>query len=192
MLNKPEDAFQPGDALVIVDVQNDFCSGGALAIQDGGDVVPVLNHWIAAAVAMRVPIYASLDWHPVDHISFEQQGGPWPPHCIQDSEGAQFHPQLQLPDSVIKITKGVRFDQDQNSVFDQTGLTYQLRLTGIKRLWIGGLAEDVCVLATVLDARRDNFDVVLIENATKPVSATSGERARRQMREAGAQFESTG
>jgi nicotinamidase/pyrazinamidase len=191
-LNKPEDALQTGDALVIVDVQNDFCPGGALAIENGSEVVPVLNRWIAAAVAKRVPIYASRDWHPVGHISFEQQGGPWPPHCIQDSEGAQFHPQLQLPDSVIKVTKGVRFDQDQNSVFDQTGLTYQLRLTGIKRLWIGGLAEDVCVLATVLDARRNDFDVVLIENATKPVSADSSKRARRQMREAGAQFESAG
>ena len=191
MLNKPEDALQPGDALIIVDVQNDFCPGGALAIENGGEVVPVLNRWIAAGVAKRVPIYASRDWHPVGHISFEQQGGPWPPHCIQDSEGARFHPQLQLPDSVVKVTKGVRFDQDQNSVFNQTGLTYQLRLTGIKRLWIGGLAEDVCVLATVLDARRNDFDVVLIENATKPVSADSSERARRQMREAGAQFEST-
>jgi len=191
-LNKPEDALQPGDALIIVDVQNDFCPGGALPIENGSEVVPVLNHWIAAAVAKRVPIYASRDWHPVGHISFEQQGGPWPPHCIQDSEGAQFHPQLQLPDSVVKVTKGVRFDQDQNSVFDQTGLTYQLRLTGIKRLWIGGLAEDVCVLATVLDARRNDFDVVLIENATKPVSADSSERALQEMREAGAQFESAG
>ena len=189
MSNKPEDALQLGDALIIVDVQNDFCPGGALAIENGGDVVPVLNRWIAAAIAKLVPIYASRDWHPVGHVSFEQQGGPWPPHCIQDSEGARFHPQLQLPGSVIKITKGVRFDQDQNSVFDETGLAYQLRLSGIKRLWVGGLAEDVCVLATVLDARRNDFDVVLIESATKPVSADSSERARRQMREAGAQFE---
>ena len=153
-------------------------------------VVPVLNCWIAAAIVKNVPIYASRDWHPIDHISFKQQGGPWPPHCIQDSEGARFHPELQLPNSVIKITKGVRFDQDQNSAFDQTGLTYQLRLTGIQRLWVGGLAEDVCVLATVLDARRDGFEVVLIENATKPVTANASERARRQMREAGARFES--
>jgi nicotinamidase/pyrazinamidase len=190
MLNKPEDAFQPGDALIIVDVQNDFCPGGALPIENGSEVVPVLNRWIAAAVAKRVPVYASRDWHPVDHISFKQQGGPWPPHCIQDSEGARFHPKLQLPDSVVKVTKGVRFDQDQNSVFDQTGLSYQLRLKRIKRLWVGGLAEDVCVLATVLDARRNDFDVVVIEDASKPVSADGSQKARRQMREAGAQFES--
>jgi nicotinamidase/pyrazinamidase len=192
MINNLEDALRPGDALIIVDVQNDFCPGGALPIERGGEVVPVLNRWIAAAVAKHVPIYASRDWHPLGHISFNQQGGPWPPHCIQDTEGARFHTELQLPDSVIKITKGVRFDQDQNSVFDQTGLTYQLRLTGIKRLWVGGLAEDVCVLATVLDARRGDFDVVLIENATRPVSADGSERARRQMREAGARFESAG
>jgi nicotinamidase/pyrazinamidase len=190
MLNTPEEVLQPGDALIIVDVQNDFCAGGALAIENGDDVVPVLNRWIAAAVAKRVPIYVSRDWHPVGHISFAPQGGPWPPHCIQDSEGARFHPQLHLPDSVVKITKGVRFDQDQNSVFDQTGLSYQLRLTGITRLWVGGLAEDVCVLATVLDARRDGFEAVLIENATKSVSRERSEAARRQMREAGAMIQS--
>jgi len=192
MLNDLENALRPGDALIIVDVQKDFCPGGALPIQRGDEVVAVLNRWIAAAVAKHVPIYASRDWHPIGHVSFSERGGPWPPHCIQDSEGAQYHSGLQLPDSVIKVTKGVRFDQDQNSVFDQTGLAYQLRLTGIKRLWVGGLAEDVCVLASVLDARRENFEVVLIENATRPVSADGGEQARRQMREAGARFENAG
>jgi nicotinamidase/pyrazinamidase len=192
MSNQPEDVLRPGDALIIVDVQNDFCPGGALPIEHGDDVVPALNRWIAAAVARDVPVYASRDWHPAGHISFAQQGGSWPPHCIQDSDGARFHPDLQLPDSVIKITKGVLFHQDQNSVFDQTGLSWQLRQRGIKRLWVGGLAEDVCVLATVLDARRDGFDVIVIEDATKPVSVDGGEQARRQMRAAGAEFESTG
>lgn len=190
MWNKLEDAFQPGDALVIVDVQNDFCPGGALPIERGNEVVPILNRWIAAALVKHVPIYASRDWHPVDHISFRQQGGLWPAHCIQDSEGARFHPELQLPGSVIKVTKGVRFDQDQNSIFDATGLTYQLRQQGIRRLWVGGLAEDVCVLATVLDAHRNGFDVVLIQNATRPVSADGGERARQRMEEAGVRFAS--
>jgi len=192
MWNNIEDAFHEGDALVIVDVQNDFCPGGALPIERGDDVVPILNSWIAAALVKHVPIYASRDWHPVQHISFRRQGGLWAPHCIQDSEGARFHPKLQLPESVIKITKGVCFDQDQNSIFDAIGLTHQLRRKGIKRLWVGGLAEDVCVLATVLDARRNDFDVVLIQDATKPVSADGGARARRQMHEAGVQFETTG
>jgi nicotinamidase/pyrazinamidase len=189
MVTTPDDAIQPGDALIIVDVQNDFCQGGALAIENGGDVVPVLNRWIAAAVAKRLPIYASRDWHPVDHISFEQQGGPWPPHCIQDSDGARFHRELQLPDSVVKVTKGVRFDQDQNSVFEQTGLAHRLRLTGVKRPWVGGLAEDACVLATVLDALREGFEVAVIKDATRPIAAVNGEKARREMHRAGARFE---
>jgi nicotinamidase/pyrazinamidase len=191
LVTTPYDAIQPGDALIIVDVQNDFCQGGALAIENGDDVVPVLNRWIAAAVAKRLPIYASRDWHPVDHISFEQQGGPWPPHCIQDSDGARFHRELQLPDSVVKVTKGVRFDQDQNSVFDQTGLAHRLRLTGVKRLWVGGLAEDACVLATVLDALREGFEVAVIKDATRPIAAVNGEKARREMHRAGARFEIT-
>ena len=190
MLKSPTDALQPGDALLIIDVQNDFCPGGALPIERGDEVVPVLNLWIAAAVQRQVPIFASRDWHPVSHISFKQHGGPWPPHCLQDSDGAQFHPQLHLPDSAVKIAKGTRFDQDQNSAFDETGLRHQLHRMGIKRLWVGGLAEDVCVLATVLDARRHRFEVVVIESATKPVTALDGARARRQMRDAGAQFES--
>jgi nicotinamidase/pyrazinamidase len=181
------DEMKPGDALIVVDVQNDFCPGGALPIEHGDAVVPVLNRWIARAVANGVPVYASRDWHPAGHVSFSERGGPWPPHCLQDSEGARFHPDLALPDSVVKVTKGVRFDQDQNSAFDQTGLAARLRREGIKRLWIGGLAEDVCVLATALDARKEGFDVILIENATRPVTVQGGEKARRMMRDAGVQ-----
>ncbi|WP_347258704.1 nicotinamidase [Methylocaldum sp.] len=179
-------AFAPGDALIVVDVQNDFCPGGALPIENGDAVVPVLNRWIAAAVARNIPVYASRDWHPVGHMSFQESGGPWPPHCIQDREGARFHPDLKLPDSTVVVTKGVRFDQDQNSAFDQTGLAQHLRQQGIRRLWVGGLAEDVCVLATVLDARRDGFEVMVIQDATRPVTPEGGEQARRKMREAGA------
>jgi nicotinamidase/pyrazinamidase len=190
MSNKLQDVFQPGDALIIVDVQNDFCPGGALPIESGDQVIPVLNRWIEAALIRQVPVYASRDWHPLDHISFKQQGGPWPPHCIQDSEGARFHPDLQLPSTVVKIAKGVRFDHDQNSIFDETGIAHHFRLRRIRRLWVGGLAEDVCVLATVLDARWNDFDVVVIQNATRPVYPEGGERARQQMGEAGARFAS--
>jgi nicotinamidase/pyrazinamidase len=182
-----EDLVRPGDALIAVDVQNDFCPGGALPIEHGDEVVPVLNRWVTAAMAKGAPIYASRDWHPVGHISFKERGGLWPPHCIQDTPGASFHPRLQLPESVVKVTKGVRFDQD--SAFDQTGLAFQLRRDGIRRLWVGGLAEDVCVLATVLDGCREGFEVVVIENATRPVTPAGGEQARRRMRDAGAQFE---
>lgn len=180
--------LKQGDALIVVDVQKDFCPGGALPIENGDAVVPVLNHWIANAIASGVPVYASRDWHPVGHISFSERGGLWPPHCIQDSDGAHFHPDLELPDSTIKVTKGVRFDQDQNSVFDQTGLAMQLHKEGIKRLWVGGLAEDVCVLATVLDGRKEDFDVILIEKATRPVTLQGSKEARKKMRDAGIQI----
>src|SRR5665213_1389971 len=103
-------------------------------------------------------------------------------------DGASFHPELRLPESTVKITKGVRFDQDQNSVFDQTGLATRLRQDGVKRLFVGGLAEDVCVLASVLDGRRAGFDVVLIPDATRPVTVGGGEKARREMRDAGAKL----
>jgi len=184
-----ENTMRRGDALIVVDVQRDFCPGGALPIEEGDRVVPVLNRWIESAVAGAVPVYLSRDWHPRNHISFEQRGGPWPPHCVQDSEGARFHPDLQVPASAILVTKGVRFDQDQNSAFDQTGLAGQLRHDGVERLFVGGLAEDVCVLATVLDGCREGFEVVVIAGATRPVTGAGGEEARGKMRDAGARLE---
>ena len=177
--------LKPGDALIIVDVQNDFCPGGALPIERGDEVVPVLNDWIAAAVAGEVAIYASRDYHPQGHMSFDESGGPWPLHCIQDSDGARFHPDLNLPADATVVTKGVRLDQDQNSAFDQTGLATELRKQEVNRVFVGGLAEDVCVLATALDGRQEGFEVVLIEDATRPVTAEGGASARRQMRDAG-------
>lgn len=188
---KINDILRRGDALIIVDVQKDFCPGGALPIEDGDKVVPVLNRWIDAAIAKGLPVYASRDWHPRDHISFKQRGGQWPPHCIQDSNGARFHPDLTVPEPVIKVTKGVRFDHDQNSAFDQTGLAGQLRHDGVHRLFIGGLAEDVCVLKTVIDGCKEGFEVVLIMDATRPVTAGGGEKARKKMQDVGAHFQRT-
>ncbi|MBW1690662.1 MAG: nicotinamidase [Deltaproteobacteria bacterium] len=185
-MRDPNDLLEEGDGLLLVDVQKDFCPGGALPIEEGDEIVPVLSKWIKAAQAKRIPIYASRDWHPLQHMSFQGQGGKWPPHCIQDTNGAAFHPELKLPDNTVKITKGVRFDQDQNSAFDQTGLAEQLTRDNVKRLWIGGLALDVCVLATVLDSRRLGFEVHVILEATRPVTSEGGEEAIQKMREAGA------
>jgi nicotinamidase/pyrazinamidase len=187
----PRNTLRKGDALVIVDVQRDFCRGGALAIARGDEVVPVLNRWIEGARSAGVPIYASRDWHPNRHPSFTEFGGKWPPHCLQDSEGAQFHDDLDLPASSIIVTKGTRFDRDQNSAFDGTGLAVELRRSGITRLWIGGLAQDVCVCATVLDARREGFETMVISDATMPVTREGSDLAQEQMRKAGAVFEST-
>ena len=190
-MTDPKKAVRSGDALMLVDVQIDFCPGGALPIENGDAVVPVLNRWIAAAVDARIPIFASRDWHPRHHLSFAESGGEWPVHCIQDSPGARFHPELKLPDSTIVVTKGVRFDRDQYSAFDQTGLATELRKQGITRVWVGGLAQDVCVRATVLDAVREGFETMVIADATCPVTRAGGERANDDMRQAGARFETT-
>lgn len=190
----PGDAIQErlraGDALLVVDVQPDFCPGGKLAIERGDEVIPVINEWIAAAGEAGVPVYASRDWHPAHHVSFEESGGQWPEHCVQDTPGAQFHPDLRLPDDAVKISKGTRLDKDQYSAFDDTGLAPYLRDQGIKRLWVGGLAEDVCVHATVLDACREGFETRMIPDATRPVTPEGGEKARREMQEAGARYAS--
>lgn len=180
-----------GDALLIVDVQNDFCPGGALEVPGGDAVVPVLNHWIDAAREARIPIYASRDWHPEGHISFVERGGPWPPHCIQNTQGAAFHPDLQVPEEAAIISKGTDPDRDQYSAFDDTGLAKRMRDQGVQRVWTGGLAQDVCVRASVLDGVNEGFDVHLIAPATRPVDVNpgDGERALDDMREAGAVIE---
>ena len=183
--------IQPTDALIVVDVQRDFCPGGALAVEGGDRVVPVLNRWIEAAEIHDTPIYASRDWHPPGHISFRERGGDWPVHCVRDTEGAQFHPDLRLPGTARVISKGQDPDRDQYSALDRTGLAEELKERGIRRVWIGGLAEDVCVHATVLDALKAGLEVHLIENATRAVNAKpgDGERALREMRDAGAVLE---
>ncbi len=191
-MSSPWPPFQQGDALLIVDVQPDFCPGGALPIERGDEVVPVLNRAIAAARVAGVPVYASRDWHPRGHLSFAERGGPWPPHCIQDTPGAAFHPQLQLPADARIVTKGTRFDKDQYSAFDETGLAEELRREHVTRVWIGGLAEDVCVKATALSARQAGFDVHVLAEATRPVTAQGGEQAREELRDAGVIVESRG
>ncbi len=178
--------MKKGDGLLIVDVQNDFCPGGALPIPEGDIIVPVLNRWTEAAVRRGVPVYASRDWHPRRHISFQEEGGKWPPHCLQDSWGAAFHPELRLPGNVVKIAKGVRFDKDQYSVFDDTGFAWLLKRDAVIRLWIGGLAEDVCVLETVLDARKAGFEVNVITLATRPITPRGGELALLDIKKVGA------
>jgi nicotinamidase/pyrazinamidase len=178
--------LQNGDGLLIVDVQKDFCPGGALAIEQGDRIIPILNHWIQRAQRLGLPVYASRHWHPRGHISFIEQGGRWPPHCIQDSDGAGFHPDLRLPENVVMIIKGNRFDQDQNSVFDETGLAAQLKRDGVQRLFVGGLALDVCVLPSVIDARKAGFDVQVIVDATRAMKENDGREALLRIEKSGA------
>jgi nicotinamidase/pyrazinamidase len=136
-------------------------------------------------------VYYSCDWHPPGHVSFRESGGQWPPHCLQHTDGARFHPDLHRPASAIIVTKGVRLDRDQCSAFDETGLAADLRKRGVGRVWVGGLAQDVCVRATVLDARREGFETIVIADGTRPVTSRGGRAANAEMRKAGARLETT-
>lgn len=149
--------FRKGDGLPLVDIQRDFAPATKLAVAGADDIVPVLNNWLAAALKNKIPVYASRDWHPKRHPSFKEEGGLWPPHRIADSEGTKFHPELQLPESTVTIPKGVRFDQDQKSVFDQTEFAVQLQPDNIERLRVGDHALEVCVLASVMDGLREDL-----------------------------------
>lgn len=180
--------FEKDDALLIVDVQRDFLPGGALAVPEGDAVIPVLNRYIELAARSAVPLFASRDWHPQNHSSFRSRGGPWPPHCVAGTEGAQFSPGLQLPANAVVVSKATEKDADAYSAFAGTDLAQTLRARGVQRLWIGGLATDYCVLNTVLDARREGFAVFYLEDASRPVELQPGDgmRAVARMRDAGA------
>lgn len=177
------------DALIIVDVQNDFLPGGSLAVPDGDAVLPVLNRYIQHFTANGLTIYATRDWHPQNHCSFEQQGGPWPPHCIADTPGAEFSADLELPDDVVVISKATSQEKDAYSGFEGTDLAERCREAGQSRLFIGGLATDYCVLNTVLDALEEKFSVCLLTDAIRAVDveAGDGDRAISDMKQRGAQ-----
>ncbi len=181
--------LQKGDALIAVDVQRDFLPGGSLAVTDGNEVVPVLNDYISLFRQAGLPVVATRDWHPGDHCSFQAQGGIWPPHCVQDSDGAAFADALELSGDVFVVSKGTRRDSEAYSGFDNTDLEARLRQRGVERLFIGGLATDYCVLATVTDGLKAGFDVVLLRDAIRAVGVqpTDEAEALAAMREAGAQ-----
>jgi nicotinamidase/pyrazinamidase len=182
-------------ALVLVDVQNDFCPGGALAVPDGDRVIPALNRAIERFSRAGRPVVASRDWHPAETTHFRSGGGPWPPHCVRDQPGAAFHPALRLPRDATVVSKGTGPREDAYSAFqarDERGqlLTDLLRRRGVRRLVVGGLATDYCVRATVLDALRQGFEVTVLEDGVRGVDLQPGdsERALAEMRDAGARF----
>lgn len=180
--------LRPGDALVVVDVQRDFLPGGALAVAEGDQVVPVLNRYIARFEEAGLPTVFTRDWHPANHCSFRAQGGPWPPHCVAGSEGAAFAPGLAVPATVLVISKATTPEADAYSGFQRTPLAQWLRDQGCRRLFIGGLATDYCVLETVRDALAAGFAAVLLRDAVRAVNLQPGDgaRAEQAMREAGA------
>jgi nicotinamidase/pyrazinamidase len=176
-----------GDALVIVDVQQDFLPGGAVAVPSGDAVVPALNRYIADFVRAGLPVFATRDWHPSAHCSFRARGGPWPPHCVQDSAGARLAPELALPPSAPIVSKGAAPDRDAYSAFE-SDLDARLRERGVRRVFVGGLATDYCVLETVKDALARGYRVALLTDAIRPVDRAPGDgrRAEEEMIRRGA------
>lgn len=177
-----------GDALIIVDVQNDFLPGGALAVPEGDRVVAPLIQLAARFAELGLPVFATRDWHPQDHCSFAAQGGPWPPHCVAGTEGAAFAPGLRLPDTAVVVSKATEAASDAYSGFQGTTLGVQLAQLGVKRVFVGGLATDYCVLNTVSDALAGGLEVVLLADAIRAVDVNpgDGDRALAAMLAAGA------
>jgi len=183
----------PRTALLIVDAQNDFCAGGALAVPDGDAVVPVVNAVAARAAASGLPVFASRDWHPAETTHFAPYGGAWPVHCVAGTPGAGFHPALTLPGGSVIVTKGDDPGADGYSAFDGhlvTGetLAEALASRGVGRLVVVGLATDYCVKHSVVEARRAGLAVDVVSDAVRGVDVTPGdsERALAEMRAAGA------
>jgi nicotinamidase/pyrazinamidase len=174
------------DALLIVDVQNDFCPGGALAVPRGHEVIPVINRLLKH----RWLSVATMDWHPADHCSFEPHGGPWPPHCVQETTGAELHPELDATQIQLVITKGSHPDEEAYSGFHGTELAAILRAKGVRRVVVCGIATDYCVRATAHDALQEGFEVFVLEDAIQGVEVNPGDcqRAIEQLRQAGAQM----
>ncbi|HLZ71092.1 MAG TPA: nicotinamidase [Dehalococcoidia bacterium] len=181
-------------ALIVVDVQNDFCPGGSLAVAEGDAVVPVLNEYASRFAAAGRPVFATRDWHPARTTHFQAFGGVWPPHCVQETQGGAFHPDLKLPAGTQIVSKGMGAEEDAYSGFqarlaDGTGLAALLRAAGVRRVCVGGLATDYCAKATVLDALAEGFAATLLLDASRGVNlqAHDAELAIEQMVAAGAE-----
>jgi nicotinamidase/pyrazinamidase len=166
------------DALLIIDMQVDFLPGGALGVASGHEVVAPINHLIELFREQGLPIYASRDWHPDKHCSFAAQGGPWPPHCVAGTPGAEFTAELALPDDAIVVSKADTAAVDAYSAFAGTTLAAQLRARGVGRVTVCGLATDYCVLNTVTDALEEDFDTIIVPEAMRAVDVKPGDGTR--------------
>lgn len=182
-------------ALLIVDVQNDFCPGGSLAVPGGDLVAPPLSRIAGYFATAGLPVLASRDWHPPETKHFKDFGGVWPPHCVQDTPGAEFHPDLRLPEGTLVISKGSNPDSDSYSAFDGLSadgryLSDTLATLQVSCLYVGGLATDYCVSASVLDARRLGLEVTILTDAIAAVEVVAGDSAKAMdlMKSAGVVF----
>lgn len=167
-------------ALVVVDIQNDFCPGGALSVPHGDEIIPALNKYIEIFSKDKFPVFLTRDWHPVKTSHFSEFGGTWPEHCVQNTEGARFHPQLKIPKGAIIISKGMDPSEDSYSAFQardakDRSLPDLLKKYGSEEIYIGGLATDYCVRYTSIDAIKAGFKVVLLRDAMKGIDLKPGD-----------------
>jgi len=183
-------SIEPTDALIIIDVQNDFCAGGPLPTTNGAAIATTLSVIARAFAAKGAVVLTTQDWHPTDHISFKEQGGSLPSHCVQDTGGAQLHPALELPANAINVTKGTDPARDTYSGFVESDLEARLAATGAKRVFVGGLTTDYCVLNTVIDAMALGYETYVIGDAVDAwnVEPNDGPRALHLMHISGAIF----
>ena len=172
------------DALIVADIQNDFLPGGRLAVPNGDKIIDTINRYIERFVAAKCPVFATRDWHPPDHCSFEAQGGPWPVHCVAETAGAAFSPALKLPDDVRIISKACDKDKEAYSAFSGTTLHAQLQRRCVRRLFVCGLATEYCVFHTAKDAVTCGYTVCLLQDAIRAIDVQpdDGKRAIERMK----------
>lgn len=182
-------------ALLVVDIQNDFCPGGALGVREGDEIIPGINKYLKLFSQHKLPIFASRDWHPKKTTHFKKYGGVWPVHCIQNTKGAEFHPKLKLAKEAILLYKGMNPQEDSYSVFqaeDANGMSFLnlLKILGIEEIYIGGLATDYCVRFTTSDAIKQGFKVKVLTDAIKGVNLKpdDSDNAIKEMKQAGTKF----
>jgi nicotinamidase/pyrazinamidase len=181
-------------ALVVVDIQRDFCPGGALPVRDGDKIVPSVNELVSAFEKAGTPVFFTRDWHPRDHMSFKAYGGPWPPHCIRDTPGARFHPSLAVPREAVVIDKGVLRADEGYSGFQGTDLAQKLHKLHVDKIYVAGLATDYCVKNTVFDGAAMGFETYVISDCVKGVNLkpTDSASAMRAMLSQGARQVTSG
>lgn len=168
----------PNSALLIVDMQNDFLPGGSLAVAGSEAIITVVNSYIHLFSKAALPIFASRDYHPPGHASFIDQGGQWPPHCVVDTPGVNFHPDILLPEHAVIISKGTDLNKDAYSALDATTLHDKLQQQKIDHLFVCGLATDYCVHATAKDLLNSRYSVTILTDAIKPVDIQPGDGDR--------------
>jgi len=173
------------DALIIVDMQKDFMPSGALPVPEADKIIPTLNKYIELFCRNSLPIIASRDWHPENHCSFKENGGIWPKHCVQETEGAEFVETLNLPEDVVIVSKGTNPEKEAYSALEGTELSEILKQKSIKRCFVGGVATEYCVLNTVLDLLKIDQEVFLLIDAIKSVNPKDGDEAIKKMQDAG-------